>query len=243
MKKFKVGDRVKFEFYGKEVFGKVVEIESGINNDNMLVKVEGNYCEELHDGNGYSKRKYTEKKYWYVSPKNAELAETHKEIHITIDGDTVNGILKENGKVSRRSKAVCSKEESFDFETGAKLAFERLFDEKKEEFKPHIENEYGVSYGEIGKATPMRDSYGKPLFVGDSVIILNSDSAYTATEFVCEDNGDFFVMGIRMDCEKDGRINPDWKVIKNKYFTDIVHGEKIGRLKAVFQEEVQEDEK
>lgn len=58
---------------------------------------------------------------------------TNQEIHITTDGKTTYAGLKQNGKVLSRSEAKCHPDDKFDFETGAKIAFDRL--EIKKEVK------------------------------------------------------------------------------------------------------------
>lgn len=55
-----------------------------------------------------------------------------KSIHITMHANTVHAILKENDKVIKRTKAVCNESDEFDFEHGARLAFDRLFNKVKE---------------------------------------------------------------------------------------------------------------
>lgn len=47
-------------------------------------------------------------------------------IHITTDGKTTHAVLKEGGRVTKRAKAICSPHDEFDFETGARIAFDRL---------------------------------------------------------------------------------------------------------------------
>ena len=58
------------------------------------------------------------------------------ELHITGDGKTVHAVLKENGKVVKRAKASCDPRDEYNFETGARLATDRVFGketEKKEQ--------------------------------------------------------------------------------------------------------------
>lgn len=66
---------------------------------------------------------------------------TNQGIHITTDGKTTYAVFKQNGKVLSRSEAKCHPDDKFDFETGAKIAFDRLeikkeVDEPKNPFKP-----------------------------------------------------------------------------------------------------------
>lgn len=55
------------------------------------------------------------------------------EIHITTDGKITYAVLKQDGKVLSRSEAKCHPDDKFDFETGAKIALDRL--EIKKEVK------------------------------------------------------------------------------------------------------------
>lgn len=60
-----------------------------------------------------------------------------KKIVITTDGVETLARLYENGKVVKKATAKCSPEDEFDFNVGAKYAFERLAEpaaEKKEEY-------------------------------------------------------------------------------------------------------------
>lgn len=56
-----------------------------------------------------------------------------QEIHITTDGKITYAVLKQNGKILSRSEAKCHPDDKFDFETGAKIALDRL--EIKKEVK------------------------------------------------------------------------------------------------------------
>lgn len=51
---------------------------------------------------------------------------TNPEIHITTDGKTTYAVFKQDGKVLSRSEAKCHPDDKFDFETGAKIALDRL---------------------------------------------------------------------------------------------------------------------
>lgn len=58
---------------------------------------------------------------------------TNQEIHITTDGKITYAVFKQDGKVLSRSEAKCHPDDKFDFETGAKIALDRL--EIKKEVK------------------------------------------------------------------------------------------------------------
>ena len=54
----------------------------------------------------------------------------NQEIHITRKDNEIHAILKEDGKVIKRSVAKCHPEDKFDFQNGSKLAYDRLFEEE-----------------------------------------------------------------------------------------------------------------
>ena len=50
------------------------------------------------------------------------------ELHITCnDGKTTNAVYKVNGKIEKRTEAVCAPSDTFDFAIGAQTAFDRVF--------------------------------------------------------------------------------------------------------------------
>lgn len=55
-----------------------------------------------------------------------EAVKNENKIVITTDGATTRAALYDGHKLIREAKAICSKEDAFKFETGAKIAFERL---------------------------------------------------------------------------------------------------------------------
>ncbi len=67
-----------------------------------------------------------------------EAVKNENKIVITTDGTITRAALYDGHKLIRESKAICSKEDTFDFETGAKIAFERLT-AKPDEPKPKKE--------------------------------------------------------------------------------------------------------
>ena len=111
-----------------------------------------------------------------------------RELHVTTDGTTTHAVLKEGGKVVKRAKAVCSPDDEHSFETGARLAIDRVFgkEEKKERqplFKKGDEvkvvdpeyaittnthpEDFSLSYGEI-----VRYAYGQAPLIGVNYKVL-----------------------------------------------------------------------
>ena len=83
---------------------------------------------------------------FYVDPKCFELAKSEAaetyELHITCnDGKTTNAVYKVNGKIEKRTEAVCAPSDTFNFNTGAELAINRVlygtdYNPKDVAFKP-----------------------------------------------------------------------------------------------------------
>lgn len=124
MSKFKVGDRVRaIRDYRVVKSGMVGTVKSVYCSD-PPIGVEWDTLTDGHDGNGCG-MKCERGKGYYVEEANIELLRL-PSIHITTDGKTTHAVLKEGGKVSKRAKAVCSPRDEFDFETGARIALDRL---------------------------------------------------------------------------------------------------------------------
>ena len=58
--------------------------------------------------------------------RGLERVDNERKIVITTDGKTTRAALYDGHKLIREAKAICSKDDTFDFEEGAKIAFERL---------------------------------------------------------------------------------------------------------------------
>ena len=77
--------------------------------------------------------------YWVLNPAGFDLVRrggVQTELHITGDGKTVHAVLKENGKVVKRAKASCDPRDEYNFETGARLATDRVFGKEAEKKEP-----------------------------------------------------------------------------------------------------------
>ena len=73
---------------------------------------------------------------WYWKENCIEGLACENKIVITSDGEKTLARLYDGKKVVKTATAKCSADDKFSFETGAKIAFERLFDgEEKEEQK------------------------------------------------------------------------------------------------------------
>lgn len=93
----------------------------------------------------------------------------NQQIHITTDGKTTYAVLKQDGKVLSRSEAKCHPDDKFDFETGAKIALDRLeikkeVDEPKNLFKPGDIVECIFDFKTFG-AFPPKGTLGKVISI------------------------------------------------------------------------------
>ena len=132
--KYKVGDKVRIVSewgegchqspYGEmnKWLGKVMTI---INVDCDMECYKMREDESEQDGYGW---------YWYEN--SIEGLACENKIVITTDGTETLARLYDGNKVIKTTTAKCSPDDKFDFETGATIAFDRLFDKyEKEESK------------------------------------------------------------------------------------------------------------
>lgn len=132
MAKFKVGDIVKPKAekalwtFGAHL-SKILELE--------VLRTRGDFMDvRLKKATGEGK-KYEQHIFEFVRQDNYNLVSRKQELHVTSDDTTTHAVLKEGGKVVKRAKAVCSPDDEYSFETGARLAVDRVFgkDEKSAE--------------------------------------------------------------------------------------------------------------
>jgi hypothetical protein len=126
--KYKVGDKARvtnvIHALKKGYVGGEVIIKSINPNGNL-------YPHGTHYGVEHSCYVFTEKE---LEPIN------EKKIVITVNGTETLAKLYEGNKVIKSAVAKCSPEDEFDFETGARIAFDRLVGEKPVEEKPKYYN-------------------------------------------------------------------------------------------------------
>lgn len=136
MAKFKVGDRVRGigAFDGNRIDGLNGTIKGLAGNDVYFVCFDKPMCgwgdEEFGIPRGHG---------WTVHGSHLEAISTREKILITTDGKTTTARLLEGKQTIKTAEAKCSPDDEFDFETGAKIAFQRLMDEPVVEDKPEPE--------------------------------------------------------------------------------------------------------
>lgn len=120
-RKFKIGDRVTVTDKSDRVYGMTGTIVDYRVGD-PLIQFEN--WDGGHDGFIASK-KHKRDACWYVSENGLSLAT--ETIVIYRNGNIVTALDKSTGK---RAEAHCNPADEFDFHVGAKLAFERLTEDK-----------------------------------------------------------------------------------------------------------------
>ena len=239
--KFKVGDIVrgtinnKYDITNEDMTkGKVVAVGSYEEDDDIIVKVLEH--KTIPEWIGHTFPVNSNFLNFMTTPKLSSLQTEIKAL----------ARLYENNEVIRTAEAKCSPEDTFDFETGAKLAFERLIErliEKKKEFVPHlIGKATGKFYGKIGTPTKMKDIAGQPLFVGDVVELIENGKSVHGHKYIVEYYDKHFVMGIINDCDDNGKISDRWVVIKRKGYEELENGEEYTCVKAILEESKQSSE-
>lgn len=148
MKKFNIGDRV--------IFAKDSEPGIKVKNGDRGTIIDENYasyCVEFdrningHDGNWYSVKGKKDHCWWF--PKCGDrlrlVAKDTQKLVVTVNGTETLARLYANNKVIKTATAKCSPADKFDFETGAKIAVERLFG-KTEQADKQLKIKVGKSY-------------------------------------------------------------------------------------------------
>ena len=62
--------------------------------------------------------------------------EPEEELHVTRKGKTTHAVLKKDGKIVKRAQADCNPRDVYDFETGARLAIDRVFGKAEKKAEP-----------------------------------------------------------------------------------------------------------
>lgn len=121
MKKFKVGDRVTAEGNIKEYFGASTIIEVDPNPNTLL-----SYLIDFDCIPG--------SRIWAYDETIERIPTQTIVIHQS--GQTTKAVLKEGKETIRTAEARCSPDDTYDFEVGAKIAFERLMRDDPEQEAP-----------------------------------------------------------------------------------------------------------
>ena len=144
--KYKVGDRVRIvskwvkgccqNSLGKmdKWLGKVMTVKSASGALYRMV-------EDAEDNAGYG---------WCWTENCIAGLACENKIVITFDGVETLARLYDGNKVIKTATAKCSPADKFSFETGAKIAFERLFDSEEKEEPKYFNGKAVCVCGELG---------------------------------------------------------------------------------------------
>lgn len=127
-RKFKVGDIVKANKESNDRYGITNE------RNGFVGKVTKVYYDYIFVQGLKSKHRSILEDVWNVEERFFDLVQPKKqELHITVDGNRTIAVLKVDGNVVKRAEAKCNPSDTFDFKTGAELAFKRIFEEDKDD--------------------------------------------------------------------------------------------------------------
>lgn len=215
--KFKIGEMAEFRKNGK--ITRCIVREFIEKPSVYLVEMLGSNRGKGHNARNYAGLKYNGNSMWFCGEDFLKPIPI-EEIHITRKGDAVHCVKKSNGEIIKRSIAICSKEDDFNFDFGANLAFERLIEKPKLKLYSEATNCF---YGDIGQKTKMKDFRGQQLYVGDRVMIIQEKSRDVANNcFVVKPKNEHaFIMGIKDCCKDSGTIDRSWIVIKEKGYKEL----------------------
>ena len=223
MSKFKVGDRVRCvrvnwrapvgtEGVIKEIVNDVVDKYTVCWDEN----VGGWQDAKLGIPSGHGE---------YILEEYIELTPSYPEIHITTDGKTTFGVMKQGKGVIKRVEAKLHPDDKFDFEVGSKLVMERLLEKYEnlvlvDNFVPEI------IFGEVGKETRMVDIYGEKLYVGDSVNVICANSDIKKIRFVCNN----FIQGFGGFDFTEPKKYDKYIITKHKSYKDLKIGDVLNNI-------------
>lgn len=175
MVKFKVGDIVK---PNDKSVGVLTVTCKGNMFEGVVVHSEDDWFSVKITKMAKGERRYEGRIFTILFPECFDLVCRKRELHVTADGTTTHAVLKEDGKVVKRAKAVCSPDDEYRFETGARLAVDRVFgkDEKSAEEKGNAHEP-------------------KPKFnIGNMVKVVDSGRTYTRYDDIMRQYGADYLM-------------------------------------------------
>lgn len=187
----------------------------------------------------HTEGKYIGKEFW-VNSEDLGLLEDD-EIVINKDDYNIYARLKNNGKAIWILQASITPKS--DITKEIKKLMEVVL--RKKNFRPYLMTSkssrrnynYPRHYGFIGDPTPLKDSMGNPLFVGDEVVYFKPDNSTIVTYsiVVCDDdNGNYYIRGLKGNLFSDGTME-DHTVVKFKSHELLCHGDEIDGVEAMMQ--------
>lgn len=148
--KYKVGDRVRAtKNFGKAkvgYFGTVINAYESVTGSHHFC-VEFDAFVDGHNGNGVNGAKGKDGHcWWFCTDQDVFVVVERAKIVITSDGTETLARLYEGNKVIKTATAKCSPADTFDFKTGAEIAFNRLMGVKEVKDEKLFKFEVGKQY-------------------------------------------------------------------------------------------------
>ena len=141
--KYKVGDKVRIvSKWGKGCYqNREGKMDKWLGKEMTIIDVVRDWYyqmrEDKSENDGFG---------WYWSENSIAGLACEKKIVITSEGEKTLARLYDRNKVIKTATAKCAPDDKFSFETGAKIAFNRLF-EKHEKEEPKYFNGKAVCDG------------------------------------------------------------------------------------------------
>ena len=108
--------------------------------------------------------------------------------------------------------------------------------EEKPAFKPYLQHKNNGHYGNMGDETPFKDAIGRALRIGDTVELYDRYNNYIGEKpIVMGCFGEPIVMGIGINCSKDGTIEY-FKIILKRRYEEVDNGEYVDNVKYIKEE-------
>lgn len=95
-----------------------------------------------------------------------DLVEPEEELHVTRKGKTTHVVLKKDGKIVKRAQADCDPRDVYDFETGARLAIDRVFGKEEAEKKEAEKKEQTYKFNIGDRVLVTRRGFARVCNVG-----------------------------------------------------------------------------
>lgn len=131
---FKIGDRVRVvkdcDYAKVGMVGNIIVENNGISKKSVGVK----FDESFLGGHGCAGQCEYGYGHW-VHPEDLQPISRSQKVVITADDKSTFAKLYDGREVIKSAEAKCSPKDEFNFETGAKLAFDRLFDHAAPKYK------------------------------------------------------------------------------------------------------------
>lgn len=153
-------------------------------------------------------------------------------------------LFDKNGKYIEHAKATCHSDDTFDFETGKKIALQRLFNiDKTEPVKiPSLKlvfayKEDGEVLGNVGTLTELKAFGHIKLYIGDVVECFDEYGQSQGLRCVVKDRNcvDEFVMGNKGVKFCNGMAENNRLIVKRKSYIEMSAGDVVGCVKYVLR--------